>query len=96
MREVCADTGVNITQGKQVQRQVRYERLKEEFTKLIDKLGSKASQQPLRTTRKTDDETERKIKDLEETLQEERQDFQKKLKLYKDQVKRMRENIDLF
>ena len=28
MREVCNDTGVNVTQGKQVQRQVRYEKLK--------------------------------------------------------------------
>ena len=43
MREVCADTGVNVTQGKRVQRQVRYERLKEEFLKLIEKLNTGAT-----------------------------------------------------
>ena len=40
MREQCNDTGVNVTQGKKVQRQHRYEKLKQEFTNLIEKVGS--------------------------------------------------------
>ena len=87
MREVCADTGVNITQGKRVQRQVRYERLKEEFIKLIEKLttGNPLPLSTMTTSKEgSKQEMDKTIRDLEETLNEERQNFDKKLKLYKD------------
>ena len=40
MREICSDQTLGVPKGKRVQRQVRYERLKEEFGNLISKLGS--------------------------------------------------------
>ena len=68
---------------------MRYERLKEEFIKLIEKLNTGGTGQPLSTasrtaSKKADDEKDRRIKELEETLEEERHDIQKKVKLYKD------------
>ena len=39
MREICSDTSLGVPKGKRVQRQVRYERLKEEFLKLVTNLG---------------------------------------------------------
>ena len=38
MREICQETGLSITEGKRIQRQQRYDRLKEEFNKLIHRL----------------------------------------------------------
>ena len=39
MREICSDSTLGVPKGKRVQRQVRYERLKDEFLKLVSKLG---------------------------------------------------------
>ena len=38
MRDICSDSNLGVPKGKRVQRQVRYERLKDEFLKLISKL----------------------------------------------------------
>ena len=35
MRDICNDTSLGVNKGKRVQRQVRYERLKDEFLNLI-------------------------------------------------------------
>ena len=43
MRNIVNETGLNVTQGKRVQRQVRYDRLKEEFLKLSKKLLTNGS-----------------------------------------------------
>ena len=37
-----------------------------------------------------------RIRELEKTLEIEKQDYNKKLGLYKDQVKKMKHNIELF
>ena len=39
MREICNDSSLSVPKGKRVQRQVRYERLKEEFFKLVSGLN---------------------------------------------------------
>lgn len=39
MRDICSDSNLGVPKGKRVQRQVRYERLKDEFSKLISKLA---------------------------------------------------------
>ena len=39
MRDICSDSSLGVPKGKRVQRQVRYERLKDEFLKLVSKLG---------------------------------------------------------
>lgn len=36
MREICADSSLGVNKGKRVQRQVRYERLKDEFLNLVE------------------------------------------------------------
>ena len=41
MRELCEETGLNVPNSKRVQRQVRYERLRNEFINLIDKIKPK-------------------------------------------------------
>ena len=38
MRDICSDSSLGVPKGKRVQRQVRYERLKDEFLSLIEKL----------------------------------------------------------
>lgn len=38
MREICSDSCLGVAKGKRVQRQVRYERLKDEFLSLIKRL----------------------------------------------------------
>lgn len=40
MREICIDSSLGVPKGKRVQRQVRYERLKDEFLSLINTMGS--------------------------------------------------------
>lgn len=35
MRDICSDSSLGVPKGKRVQRQVRYERLKDEFLKLV-------------------------------------------------------------
>jgi len=39
IRDICSDSNLGVPKGKRVQRQVRYERLKDEFLKLISKLS---------------------------------------------------------
>ena len=65
-------------------RQVRYEKLREEFTQLVTKMcrGKDASQT----------QTQR----LEAELAEERADARHKLALYKDQAKKLKENSTLY
>ena len=38
MQTLCDETGLSVTQGKRVQRQVRYDKLKEEFSRLAQTL----------------------------------------------------------
>jgi len=38
MQQLCGETGLNVTQGKRVQRQVRYDKLKVEFSNFCEKL----------------------------------------------------------
>lgn len=38
----------------------------------------------------------KKIQELEQAREEDRRAFEKKIELYKDQVRKMRENIELF
>ena len=56
---------------------MRYERLKEEFIKLIEKLsnGQSLNTASKSASKKGDDEKDRRIRDLEETLEEERHDI---------------------
>ena len=68
MREICSDSSLGVPKGKRVQRQVRYERLKDEFLRLVSKLGSAESTVP----------------QTEEDQNLERADFQQKIGLYKD------------
>ena len=39
MRDICSDQSLGVPKGKRVQRQVRYERLKAEFSKLVMSLS---------------------------------------------------------
>ena len=40
MRDICTDSSLGVNKGKRVQRQVRYERLKDEFLKLVQQMGN--------------------------------------------------------
>ena len=77
MREICSDTSLGVPKGKRVQRQVRYERLKEEFLKLVTNLGEGMSNQGAGSK---DDQ----MNYLKTQLETERSDFQQKIGLYKD------------
>jgi len=37
-----------------------------------------------------------RVRELEKSLETEKQDYNKKISLYKDQVKKMKQNIELF
>lgn len=101
MRELCDDTGLSVPTSKRVQRQVRYERLRTEFTQMISKIrsatrmGSGSAKSRRKSSTGAGSEP-RKMKELESQLENERHDYLQKSKLYKDQIKKMRGNIDLF
>ena len=84
MREICNDCSLGVPKGKRVQRQVRYERLKDEFLKLVNQI-----QIPQSAALES-------VPATELLGCEERSEFQQKIELYKEQVKKMRENLDLF
>ena len=46
MRELFTNSKLNVTQGKKVQRKIRYERLKTEFHQLILSLSSSLNINP--------------------------------------------------
>lgn len=71
MREICNDCSLGVPKGKRVQRQVRYERLKDEFLQLINRI-----QIPQFAALKNGPATELGC--------EERSEFQQKIELYKE------------
>jgi len=87
MQQLCGETGLNVTQGKRVQRQVRYDKLKVEFSNFCEKLLNGDSESNIRSNSQG-----RLIQDMEA----DRGDYKKKVELYKDQVKKMRQNMELF
>ena len=71
MRDICSDSSLGVPKGKRVQRQVRYERLKDEFLKLVHLMG-------------TADASPQVEEQLEQLMVVERGEFQQKINLYKD------------
>ena len=93
VRNIVNETGLNVTQGKRVQRQVRYDRLKEEFLKLSKKLLTNGSNGNL-ILQGTDQHYSKN--DRKEDVSIERAEYEVKLELYKEQIRKMTDNIDLF
>ena len=95
MREICQETGVSVTEGKRIQRQQRYDRLKEEFNKLIKKLCTNNAFGTTSSSKREEDKDSR-IRMLEKQLDEEKEEIAEKVELYKAQITKMRSNMDLF
>ena len=85
MREICSNCSLSVPKGKWIQRQVRYERLKEEFLRLVRGIMDKSS-----SAHSTNSSKPEPLSDSERT------EFQTKIELYKDQVVKMRQNLDLY
>jgi len=98
MREVFNNSKMNVTQGKKIQRRVRYDKLKVQFQNLIIQLCSKPQQS--HSVCSTDSQSTgfgcSQCSEKEKELDRERKDHNKKIESYKEQVVRMRENIELF
>ena len=90
IKDLFEHSKLKVSEGKRVQRKVRYEKLKGDFQALLVQL-SKQTQPEEKLEANNDDYNE-----LRETLWRERQEHGKKIEQYKEQVARMRENIDLF
>jgi hypothetical protein len=71
IRSIIDDTGLNVAPQKRNQRQLRYEKLREEFILLISSLSKEEA-----------DRT--KLKKVEAELASERADSKQKLLMYKD------------
>ncbi|CDW79501.1 UNKNOWN [Stylonychia lemnae] len=92
----------NVTQGKRVQRKIRYEKLKTEFQQLIIQMAQSTQLQEREKALKLNQSTQRdqlqkqQLEQLSNQLEQQKQEHSKRVDQYKEQVQRMRENIDLF
>ena len=68
---MCGDTNVNVTEGKRLQRSIRYDKLREEFFALIKKIFDDNKQLNNQT------DTTKKLKQLEKVMEQEKNDFNK-------------------
>jgi hypothetical protein len=68
---LCGDTNVNVTEGKRLQRSIRYDKLREEFFALIKKIFDDNKQLNNQT------DTTKKLKKLEKVMEQEKNDFNK-------------------
>ncbi len=68
---MCGDTNVNVTEGKRLQRSIRYDKLREEFFALIKKIFDDNKQLNNQT------DTTKKLKKLEKVMEQEKNDFNK-------------------
>jgi hypothetical protein len=68
---LCGDTNVNVTEGKRLQRSIRYDKLREEFFALINKIFDDNKQLNNQT------DTTKKLKKLEKVMEQEKNDFNK-------------------
>jgi hypothetical protein len=68
---LCGDTNVNVTEGKRLQRSIRYDKLREEFFALIKKIFDDNKQLNNQT------DTTKKLKKIEKVMEQEKNDFNK-------------------
>lgn len=68
---MCGDTNVNVTEGKRLQRSIRYDKLREEFFALIKKIFDDNKQLNNQT------DTTKKLKKIEKVMEQEKNDFNK-------------------
>jgi len=68
---LCGDTNVNVTEGKRLQRSIRYDKLREEFFALIKKIFDDNKQLNNQT------DATKKLKKIEKVMEQEKNDFNK-------------------
>ena len=88
MRQLCSVNRGSVDSNDQF-RQNRFEKLRDSFLKLQQRYGRSESQEE-------NSGAGGRVRELEKSLETEKQDYNKKISLYKDQVKKMKQNIELF
>lgn len=88
MRQICSVNRGSADSNDQ-HRQNRFEKLRDSFLKLQQRYCRSESQEE-------NSGAGGRVRELEKSLETEKQDYNKKISLYKDQVKKMKQNIELF
>jgi hypothetical protein len=80
MKELFGASKLNVTEGKRIQRKIRYEKLKNEFQQLIINMTSAAKQQEPATLNNKSLEVEL----IQTQMEKERQEYGRRVDQYKD------------